>query len=92
MTTTVRVDEQTRDRVAALARATGRRMQQVIEDAIEAYERELFFAQLAEGYDRLAGDERAWAEVEAERAGEGPTLRDDVGDDQKGHDEPPSVD
>ena len=78
MSTTVRVSEETRRRAAALAKATGRQLQQVIEDAVTAYERELFWRQLAEGYDALADDESAWAEVQAERAAESGSLADDL--------------
>jgi predicted transcriptional regulator len=62
MSTTVRVSEETRRRAAALAKATGRQLQQVIEEAVTAYERELFWQQLAEGSDEsgsLADDLRS---------------------------------
>ncbi len=82
MTTTVRVTEETRRRVAALAESTGRQMQQVVDDAVAVYERELFWRQFADGYERLASDPRGWAEVQAERAGEANALIDDLsGDD-----------
>jgi hypothetical protein len=76
MSTTVRVSEATRERAAALAKATGRQLQQVIEEAVIAYERELFWRQLTGGFDVLANDERAWTELQAERAVESPALRD----------------
>ncbi len=78
MSTTVRVSEETRRRAAALAKATGRQLQQVIEEAVTAYERELFWQQLIEGYEALANDEPAWAEVQAERATESGSLADDL--------------
>ncbi|MHB8465086.1 MAG: hypothetical protein ACYDH6_07350 [Acidimicrobiales bacterium] len=80
MSTTVRVSEETRRRAAALAKATGRQLQQVIEEAVSAYERELFWQELTEGYDGLADDESAWAEVQAERAAESGALADDIRD------------
>jgi predicted transcriptional regulator len=78
MSTTVRVSEETRRRAAALAKATGRQLQQVIEEAVTAYERELFWQQLTEGYETLADNEKAWAEVQAERATESGSLADDL--------------
>jgi hypothetical protein len=53
MSTTVRVSEETRQRAAAIAKATGRQLQQVIEQAVIAYERELFWQQMAKGYEAL---------------------------------------
>ncbi len=76
MSTTIRVNEKTRDRFAALARATGRPMTELLDEAADALERRLFFDQLATRYAELRGDRDAWAEVEAERVGESPTLRD----------------
>jgi len=78
MSTTVRVSEHTRRRVAALAAATGRQMQQVVDEAVIAYERELFWRQLVTGYDALAENSEAWADVQAERAGEAPAVVDGV--------------
>jgi predicted transcriptional regulator len=78
MSTTVRVSEETRRRAAALAKATGRQLQQVLEEAVTAYERELFWQQLTVGYEALADDKKAWAEVQAERATESGSLADDL--------------
>lgn len=76
MSTTVRVSEETRDRVVALAKATGRQVEQVVDDAVVGYERELFFTQLADGYATLAGDTQSWAQVQADRVGEASALAD----------------
>ncbi len=75
MSTTVRVSEQTRQRVAALAASTGRQMQVILDEAVAAYERELFWRAFEEGYERLADDPSAWSAIEAERRGESPALR-----------------
>lgn len=80
-TTTVRVSTEVRDRVAALARTHGRQMQQILEDAVTAYEREWFFTRLSAGYAALADDERAWADVQSERAAEAHALADGLSDD-----------
>ena len=78
MSTTVRVSEETRRRAAALAKSTGRQLQQVIEEAVAAYERELFWRGFTDGYAALAEDGRAWAELHAEREAEATSLSDGV--------------
>jgi predicted transcriptional regulator len=76
MSTTIRVDEKTRDRFAALARATGRPMTALLDEAADALERRLFFDQFASRYEELRSDPAAWAEIDAERAAESPSLGD----------------
>jgi predicted transcriptional regulator len=78
-TTTLRVSEQTHRRVAELARATGRQMQAIVEEAVSRYERALFWELFESGYERLAEDEASWSEVQRERRGEAPALGDGVG-------------
>jgi hypothetical protein len=51
-------------------------MTELLDEAADALERRLFFDQLAARYSELRGDRRAWAEIEAERAGESPPLAD----------------
>ncbi|MCK9896122.1 hypothetical protein [Frankia sp. AgB32] len=79
MSTTVRVSDRTRQRVAAMAASTGQQMQTIIDEAVEAYERELFWRGFEQGYDQLAGDPDSWGVVVAERSAESPALRDDLG-------------
>jgi predicted transcriptional regulator len=76
MSTTVRVSDRTRQRVAAMAATTGQQMQTIIDEAVEAYERELFWRGFEAGYEQLADDAEAWDEVEAERSAQAPALRD----------------
>lgn len=76
MSTTIRVPNRTRDRLAALAAATGRPMTAVVDDALDALERRVFFEALNAGYGELREDEDAWAEIEAERAAEEAALPD----------------
>ena len=76
MSTTIRVPNRTRDRLAALATATGRPMTAVVDDALDALERRVFFEGLNARYAELRGDEAAWPEIEAERAIEEGALRD----------------
>jgi predicted DNA-binding protein len=76
MSTTIRVSQRTRDRFAKLADATGRPMTQLVDEAVDALERRVFFDQLSVGYDALRDDANAWAEVEVERRAESDALRD----------------
>jgi predicted transcriptional regulator len=76
MSTTLRVSKPTRDRFARLAKATGRPMSQLVDEAADALERRVFFDQLSERYELLRADSSAWGEIEAERAAERGALRD----------------
>ncbi len=70
MSTTIRVSEETRDRLASLAGATGRPMTRVLDDAVEALERKLFFDAFNRRFRELRDDPEAWAEIERERRAE----------------------
>ncbi|MBN9608532.1 MAG: hypothetical protein BGO26_19140 [Actinobacteria bacterium 69-20] len=72
----MRVSEETHERLVTLADATGRRIQTIVEDAVVAYEADVFWTAFDSGYQRLADDPEQWAEVQAERAGEAPALAD----------------
>lgn len=76
MSTTIRVSEKTRDRFAKLATATGKPMISLLEDAADALERQVFFAQFSERYAQLREDREAWAEIEQERRSESSAMRD----------------
>ncbi len=76
MSTTIRVSKRTRDRFAKLADTTGRPMTQLLDEAADALERQVFFGQFSARYDELRTDPVAWAEVERERALESGALRD----------------
>jgi hypothetical protein len=76
VSTTIRINQKTRERFAALSRATGRPMTELLEEAADALERRLFFDQLAARYSELREDPQAWAEIEAERSTEDASLAD----------------
>lgn len=78
MSTTLRVSDETRQRVAQLAAASGRKMQTIVDEAVLAYERAVFWDAFDEGYQRLADDPEAWADIQAERAAEAPAIRDSL--------------
>jgi len=68
VSTTIRVSEETRDRLAALSESTGRPMTRVLDEAIDALERRVFFDSLNRRYRELLQDPEAKAEIEAERS------------------------
>ena len=76
MSTTIRVSEQTRDRLAKLAGATGRPMTQLLDEAADALERRVFFDQFALRYSELREDPAAWAGIEDERGLESSAVHD----------------
>ena len=76
MSTTIRVSEGTRDRLASLANATGRPMTSVLDDAVEALERKVFFDRFNRRYQELRDDSPAWSEIEQERGVEEGALGD----------------
>lgn len=79
MSTTIRVSDETRDRLAALAKAAGRPMSEVVAEALDALERRAFFDALNARYRELRADASTWADVQAERAAEEATVRDASG-------------
>ena len=72
----MRVSEATRQRFARLADTTGRPMTQLVDEAVDALERRLFFDLLSARYDELRRDTEAWTEIEKERETESPVLGD----------------
>ncbi|HVD16103.1 MAG TPA: toxin-antitoxin system protein [Actinomycetota bacterium] len=80
MSTTVRVTERTHAVLRELATSTGEPLQRVLEQAVEQYRRDLFFADLHSAYARLADDPAAWREELAEREELDGTLADGLTD------------
>ena len=76
MNTTIRVSKETRDRLAAVAASTGRPMTRVLDEAVDALERRVFFDRLNRRYGELGQDDEARAEIEAERGVEEGALKD----------------
>lgn len=76
MSTTIRVSEETRDRLALLANRTGRPMTRILDDAVEALERKIFFDTFNRRYQELRDDPTAWSEIEQERRAEEGALGD----------------
>jgi translation elongation factor EF-Ts len=66
-TPTVRISEASHQILRELAEQTGQTMMEVLDKALDAYRRKVFFEQLNAAYDALRADPVAWAEVEEER-------------------------
>jgi predicted transcriptional regulator len=77
MTTTVRISEDTRDKLRALSERSGESMQDVLDQAVEQYRRSRFFAEVDLAYAALRADPAVWADELAERE----TLDGAVADD-----------
>ena len=75
-TTTVRISKRARAKAEAVAAATNRSMASVIEDAVDAYRRDVFWRQYEEGIDGLRRDPEAWADYVGERDAEAAALGD----------------
>ncbi len=82
MSTTLRVSDELHDKIAQLARARGQRMQDIIDQAVDAWERALFWEEFNASVERLRADPDAWAEYQAERAVWDRTLKDDLEPDE----------
>lgn len=76
MSTTIRVRDGTRSRLASLAKATGRPMSDLLDEALDALERKVFFEGLNGRYRQLRDEPGSWADTEAEREAEEGSLRD----------------
>ena len=76
MSTTIRVSEATRNRFAELAKATGRPMTDLLDEAVDALERRVFFDRFAARYAGLPPKFDHWGEIGAERGEEASSLSD----------------
>jgi hypothetical protein len=64
---TIRVSDQARETLRVLARAEGKSMLAVVDEAVETLRRQRFLEQVNAAYARLREDPDGWAEIEAER-------------------------
>ena len=75
-TNTIRVPARTYDRLKGLAKAEGKPMSVVLDEAVERLEADRFFREMDEAYRALRADPKAWQEELAERAVWDVTLMD----------------
>ena len=76
MSTTIRVNDEARRRIARLAEQDDRPMTEIVDEALDALEQRRFFDRFNERYAELAEDSDAWAEVLEERTLESGALGD----------------
>jgi hypothetical protein len=62
----VRVEPRLHERLRALSSTEQRSISQVIEEAVDRYEKEKFWKAMHEGFARLRADPDAWAEYQSE--------------------------
>lgn len=65
---TVDISESSRQLLSELAVKTGQTTTQVLDKALAAYQKQVFFDKLNAGYAELRADPSQWEEHEAERA------------------------
>ena len=75
-TSTVRIPARTYDRLKTLARAEGKPMSVVLDEAVDRYEADLFFHDMDDADRALRADPGAWQQELAERALWDGTLMD----------------
>ena len=80
---TVRISEASHQVLKELAEQTGQTMMEVLDKALDAYRRKVFFEQLNAGYAELRADPEAWAEHLAERKLWDATLMDGLDSDER---------
>lgn len=80
---TVRITEESHQILKNLADQTGQTMMEVLDKALDAYRRKLFFEELDAGYAELRADPKAWAEHIAERKQWDATLMDGQAPDER---------
>jgi predicted transcriptional regulator len=80
---TVRISEASHQILRELAEQTGQTMTDVLDKALDAYRRKVFFEQLNAGYAELRADPEAWAEHLAERQLWDATLMDGLDPDER---------
>src|ERR1700732_190980 len=80
---TVHISEASHRILKELAGQTGRTMMDVLDKALDAYRRKLFFEQMNAGYAELRADPEAWAEHLAERKLWDATLMDGLDPDEQ---------
>lgn len=82
-TPTIHLSEATQHILRELAEQTGQSMTDVLDKALDAYRRKLFFEQLNAGYTALRADPEAWAEELQERKLWDATLMDGLDPDER---------
>lgn len=75
-TATMRITMHARDVVRELSQQTGLKHQQVIDNAVENYRRQIFLESASAAYAKLASNAEVWREEQREREAWDETLVD----------------
>jgi len=78
---TVRIDSSTHKVLQNLSAQTGRKMQEIMSEAVELYRRQLFLEKVNAAFAALKTDPQAWKEEQEERAAWDAALLDGLKDD-----------
>jgi predicted transcriptional regulator len=73
---TVRIDSSTHKMLQSLSAQTGRKMQEILGEAVELYRRKLLLDKANAAFAALKEDSQAWKEEQEERAAWDVTLLD----------------
>lgn len=77
----VRIDSSTHEVLQSLSAQTGRKMQEIVGEAVELYRRQLFLEKVNAAFAALKTDQQAWEEEQEERAAWDAALLDGLKDD-----------
>ncbi len=77
---TVRISNAAKETLKRLAAQTGRKMQAVLDEAVELYRRQCFLEEANAAFAALRKDREAWAAEEEERAAWDATIADGLDD------------
>src|SRR5271154_4080517 len=80
---TVEISETSDAMLRELAKQTGQSIVEVLDKALAAYRREVFFEQMNAGYAELRADPQAWEEFEKDRKEWDGTLMDGLDADER---------
>jgi predicted transcriptional regulator len=78
---TVRIDSATHKMLQSLSAQTGRKMQEILGEAVELYRRKLLLDKANAAFAAMKADSQAWKEEQEERAAWDVTLLDGLKDD-----------
>jgi predicted transcriptional regulator len=80
---TVPISDATHRKLQELSAQTGQTTEEVVDRALEAYHRQVFFEQLNAGYAALRADRAASAELDADQRAWDATLADGLDPDER---------
>jgi len=78
--TTIRVTNRARDTVRKISEITGKQQQEVVDEAVEAYRRQILLEKANQAYAALSSDNEAWTTELEEREAWDVTLADGAGE------------